>query len=85
MAPDSLGSKDFMAVVVSTDSLDWNLVNKQIGQNPQQDYASRLNTVLANKEIRNVSYEATAKGNMHCKAEAHSHGLIGFVVAIDKH
>ena len=30
MAPDSVGTKDYIAVVVSKDSLDWNLINKQI-------------------------------------------------------
>jgi hypothetical protein len=84
MSPDSLGTKDFIAVVVSKDSLDWNSINKQISQNPQQDYASRLNAVLGNKLIQNVHFDATAKGNMHFKVDANNNHVVACVVAIDK-
>src|SRR5579864_7607586 len=46
MQPDSIGTKDIMAVVVSKDSLNWSSVNAQISQNRTIDYASRLKSAL---------------------------------------
>ncbi len=84
MKPDSIGTKDYMAVVVSKDSLDWNSVNTQLAQNPQQDYASRLNTVLTSKLIRNVHYQANSKGNMQLNVDGTNGGVIACVVEVDK-
>ncbi|HLK27114.1 MAG TPA: C1 family peptidase [Puia sp.] len=84
MVPDSVGTKDYMAVVVSKDSLDWNSLNKQLAQNPQQDYASRLNAVLSSKLIRNVHYQANSKGNMQLNVDGANNGVIACVVEVDK-
>jgi hypothetical protein len=84
MVPDSIGTKDYMAVVVSKDSLDWNSLNQQLSQNPQQDYASRLNAILNGKLIRNVHYQANAKGNMQLKVDGANDGVIACVVEVDK-
>jgi len=81
---DSVGLKDYMAVVVSKDSLDWSSVNDQLSQNPQQDYASRLNAVLAGKLVQGVHFDATAKGNMHFKVSGDSKHAVACVVSIDK-
>ncbi len=84
MTPDSIGTKDYMAVIVSKDSLDWNSLNQQISQNPQQDYAFRLNAILGNKLIQNVHFDANAKGNMHFKTDANNKGVIACIVEVDK-
>jgi papain like protease len=84
MKADSIGNKDFIAVVVSKDSLNWNAINQQISQNPQQDYASRLNSVLTDKLIRSVHFDATAKGNMHFKVDGTGNGAVACIVEIDK-
>ena len=84
MRPDSIGTKDYIAVVVSKDSLDWNAVNRQISQNPQQDYASRLNAALGNQLNSNVHFDASAKGNIHFKVDGGSKGVVACIVAIDK-
>ncbi|MBS1974085.1 MAG: peptidase C1A papain [Bacteroidetes bacterium] len=84
MAPDSIGKKDYMAVVVSKDSLDWNTLNKQLSQNPQQDYGSRLNTILSSNMIHNVRYSANSKGNMQLNVDGANKGVIACVVEVDK-
>ncbi len=84
MKPDSIGTKDYIAIIVSKDTLNWNAVNRQISQNPQQDYAARLNAVFAGKLIRNVHFDASAKGNMHFKVDGDSKGVVACVVEIDK-
>jgi hypothetical protein len=42
MQPDSIGTKDLIAVVVSKDSLNWSALNEKISQNKTGDYAARL-------------------------------------------
>jgi hypothetical protein len=84
MAPDSIGTKDYMAIVVSKDSLSWNAINQQLSQNSQQDYASRLNAVLTSKLIRNVRFDATAKGTMHFKVDGDNNSVVACVVEVDK-
>ncbi|MBS1666216.1 MAG: hypothetical protein JST58_02460 [Bacteroidetes bacterium] len=84
MTPDSIGKKDYMAVIVSKDSLDWNSVNTQLSQNPQQDYASRLNAVLGSKLLRNVHYQNNSKGNMQLNVDGGNNGVIACVVEVDK-
>jgi hypothetical protein len=84
MTPDSLGTKDFIAVVVSKDSLDWYNINQQISRNPGQDYASRLNSVLSGKLIRNVRFQNSSKGTMQFKVEGDNNSVVACVVEIDK-
>ncbi|HLY71296.1 MAG TPA: C1 family peptidase [Puia sp.] len=84
MTTDSIGSKDYIAVVVSKDSLDWNAINRRISQNPEQDYASRLNAALGNKLLQNVHFEATPKGTLHFNIAVNNNRVVGCVVAIDK-
>ncbi|HVM86829.1 MAG TPA: C1 family peptidase [Puia sp.] len=84
MVPDSIGKKDFMAVIVSKDSLDWNSLNTQLSQHPQQDYASRLNNVLSGKFVHNVHYTANTQGNMQLNVDGVNDGVIACVVEIDK-
>jgi hypothetical protein len=84
MMADSIGTKDFMAVVVSKDSLDWNALNKQISQNPGQDYGERLNAALGSRLIQHVHFDAAAKGTMHFKVEGDNKRVVACIIAIDK-
>lgn len=84
MTPDSLGNKDYMAVVVSRDTLDWYNINQQISRNPQQDYASRLNSILSGKLIRNVRFQSSSKGTMQFRVEGDNNSIVACVVEIDK-
>lgn len=84
MQPDSIGTKDYMAVVISKDTLNWYDINKQISQQPQQDYASRLNAVLGNKLIHNVRFQTNSKGNMQFKTEEDNNSIVACIVEVDK-
>ncbi|HLX90800.1 MAG TPA: DUF4384 domain-containing protein, partial [Puia sp.] len=84
MSPDSIGTKDFIAVVVSKDSLNWSQLNRRISENPQQDYGSRVLSALGDRLISNVHFDATAKGNMHFKVDGNTSKAVAFIVAIDK-
>jgi hypothetical protein len=84
MMADSIGSKDYMAVIVSKDSLNWSGINQQLNQNPRQDFASRLNNLLQDQHISAVHYQSSEKGNMQLNTDGPINGVITCVVEVDK-
>jgi hypothetical protein len=84
MLPDSLGTKDIMAVLISRDTLDWYGINKQISRNPGRDFALRLNEILRDKLARNIRLKTTAKGNMQITIETDKNAVVACIVEIDK-
>ena len=64
MMPDSIGTRDVMAVVVSKQPLDWYSLNNEISADPGKDYGARLNAALGSKLVRNIVFKSSAKGNM---------------------
>jgi hypothetical protein len=84
MKADSIGHKDYIAVVISRDSLNWSSLNQQISRDQLQDYGARLNRSLSGKLTREVHFDATAKGNIHFKVEGANNGTVACIVEIDK-
>jgi hypothetical protein len=84
MTPDSIGTKDFLAVIVSRDTLDWFNLNRQISQNTSQDYAVRLNSALSGKMIRNVQFQSSSRGTMQFKTNGAPNSVVTCIVEIDK-
>ena len=84
MTPDSIGTKDEMAVVISKQELDWNAINQQISQNPQTDFGSRLNSVLSSKLIKNVRFGGSDKGTLQFNVNGDENQVVATIVSIDK-
>lgn len=85
MEPDSIGTKDLIAVVISRQPLDWYALNQRISQNPQQDYGQRLNNALGGALNRNIRFATTGKGNMQFAFEGNSDDeVVACVVEINK-
>ena len=84
MTPDSIGTRDEMAVVVSQQPLDWYALNNSMSQNPGRDYATRLNAALGDKLIRNVPFKSSAKGNMQFTLQGDRNGVVATIVEISK-
>jgi len=86
MMPDSIGTRDQMAVVVSKSPLNWYSINNKISQNPGQDYASRLNAALGDLLVKNVKFKSSAKGNMQFTVEGDpgDNGVVATIVEISK-
>ena len=83
MMPDSIGTHDVMAVVVSRQPLDWYGLNKTISANPGQDYAVRVDAALAGRLLKHVDFKSSAKGNMQFTAAAQD-GIVATIVEINK-
>lgn len=82
---DSLGTKDYMGVVVSKEPLDYNALNASINKSTQSTYAGKLNEVISTASIKNVSYSNTNNGGIYFKADAtDKNKIVGCVVEIDK-
>ncbi len=84
LTPDSIGTRDMMAVVVSKKPLDWYRLNQQISQSPSQDYAARLNTALGSQLIKGVRYQNSGKGNMAFSTTGTENDVVACIVEIDK-
>jgi hypothetical protein len=84
MTPDSIGTRDVMAVVVSKEELDWNAINQQISRDPQMDYGTRLNAVLGNRLARNVRFQSSGKGTMQFSAANSGNVAVACIVEVEK-
>lgn len=84
MTPDSIGTRDMIAVVMSKQPLDWSAVNAAISKNPSSDYATRINAALGNNVLRSAQFNATAKGTMNFSGSTDADQVMACIVEIDK-
>ncbi len=84
MTPDSIGTRDMIAVVMSKQPLDWYSVNTAISKNPSSDFATRVNTALGPNLLRNASFSTTAKGTMQFSGNSDPNQVMACVVEIEK-
>ena len=85
MMPDSIGTRDVMAVVVSKQPLDWYSINNTLTANPGQDYAARLNAALSTKLVHHVVFKSSAKGNMQFTVQNdNDKSVVATIVEIDR-
>jgi hypothetical protein len=84
MTPDSIGTRDMMAVVVSKEPLDWYETNRKIGSNPSADYASRVNAALGGQLAQGLRFQSTGKGTISFTAPAGGRQLMAAIVEVTK-
>jgi hypothetical protein len=84
LMPDSIGTRDEMAVVVSRQPLDWFTLNKKISANPRQDFGARINAALGTQLITDVKFKSSAKGNMQFTVEGEKNSVVATIVEISK-
>jgi hypothetical protein len=84
MQADSLGNRDFIAIVVSKDELDYNALNQAISRSSRPDYLGKVNEALQSILIRTSRFNNTGDGRIYFKVDANSNKAVACVVAIDK-
>ena len=84
MEADSIGKKDFIAIVVSKDALDYDALNKTISSSSGGDYLARVNQAVQNVAIRSARFNNTNDGTIYFKVDANDNKAVACVVAIDK-
>jgi hypothetical protein len=83
MMADSVGNRDFMAVVVSKSELPWYQVNQTISSN-KGNYAQAVQQALSQFDIGRLSVSRSDKGNMRFSAPAGDKGVAYAIIEINK-
>ncbi|MBL7744676.1 MAG: peptidase C1A papain [Chitinophagaceae bacterium] len=84
MEPDNVGTRDYIAVVVSKDELDYNSINNSITQAAGSTYAEKVNNALRGILIPSAKFMSTSEGNIYFKVDANSNKAVASIVAFDK-
>jgi C1A family cysteine protease len=82
MVPDQVGNKDYIAVVISKEEIDFNQFNRQLNANRSGDYAARLRQALGNDRITKVDFKPSK--TVAFQAETEGKKAVGMVIEIDK-
>lgn len=85
LSPDAVGTKDYMALIVSKQPLDWFNLNKAISKN-HSNYTQAVSAALASNgtSVGNIKVNSTGNGNMHFTAPATDKGAAYAIVEINK-
>ena len=84
MEADSIGNRDYIAIVVSKDELGYNQLNQAINQSRQSSYQAKVNEALNSIMIGSARFNNTGDGRIYFKVDANSNKAVACVVAIDK-
>ncbi len=84
MEADNIGNKDYIAIVVSKEELDYNEINNAINSSNRSDFAARVNEALQGILIQSARYSNTNDGEVYFKVESNSNKAVACIVAIDK-
>ncbi len=84
MEADAIGNKDYIAIVISRDELNYNELNAAISRSSRPDYAGKVNEALQSILITSASYNNTSDGKIYFKVDANNNKAVACIVAIDK-
>ncbi len=82
MTLDQIGNKDFIAIVVTKDEIDFQELNSRMNRSRQNSYSGKLRDALADQRVSTVNFQA---GNtIAFGAQLNGKNAVGMVVEIDK-
>ena len=82
---DDLGNKDFMAILVSKQPLDYNAINNSINNAQGNNYTEKFNRAIAAISVKNVDFSSGQNNSVYFKTNATDQNqVVGCVVEIDK-
>lgn len=84
LAPDSIGRRDMIAVVVSRKPLDWYRMNTEVSRNPTSDYAGRWTSELSDRLNKSVTFGSNATGTITFSTPPGGNDIVSCMVEIDK-
>ena len=79
---DNIGNKDFMAIIVTKEPIDYAKLNNAINT-AQGDYKSKVTSALNDVAITNVHYNSD-KGRIGFTAESENKNAVASIIEIDK-
>lgn len=82
---DALGNKDFMAIVVSKQPLNYQDLNNQINQAQGNSYTEKFNHALSDMAMKNVHFSSGQNNSIYFKTDvSEKDQVVACVVEIDK-
>jgi C1A family cysteine protease len=84
LTADSIGNKDIIAIVTSTEEQDYNHLNQLINDSKQSTYEGKVNEAMHDQQIRSVRYSDTGDGTIYFKADANDNKVVAAIVTFDK-
>ncbi|HNP99894.1 MAG TPA: peptidase C1, partial [Bacteroidia bacterium] len=85
LLPDSIGQKDFMAVIVTKKPIDYTALNALINKSRQSTYAEKIHEALQGQEISSIQFKGE-RGAAHFTGEtSSSENAVSVILEIDKH
>lgn len=82
---DEIGNKDFMAILVSKQPLDYNAVNTSVNSAQGGSYTEKFNRAIASMAMRNVNFSSGQNNSIYFKTNAgEQNQVVGCVLEIDK-
>jgi hypothetical protein len=84
LTADSVGNRDYIAIVVTKDQLDYKKVNDAISASGQSSYAGKVNEALQSQLGRSVTFNGNNDGTFHFKTGATDNKVVATIVALDK-
>jgi Papain family cysteine protease len=81
---DQTGSKDFMAVVVTKQALDYVKLNAAINASHQGSYQAKLMEALGEQAIKNVRFAASANGIIGFECDTQENQAVAMIIEVDK-
>ncbi len=79
---DAIGNKDYMAIVVTKEAIDYKKLNDAINAG-QGNYSAKVNSALKGIALSNVHYTSD-KGRIGFSAESENKNAVASIIAIDK-
>ena len=84
MEADTVGNRDYIAIVVSKDELDYNDLNNKISTASGSSYAEKVNNAVQSILIPSAKFSNTGDGSIYFKVNANDNKAVASVVAFDK-
>lgn len=85
MTPDSIGSRDMIAVLVSRTELDWYGLQQAINQKPAgMAWPAKVRSAIPRAVARNAGFAVSPKGNIAFSTQASGDEVVYCVVEFDK-
>ena len=84
MEPDTVGTRDYIAIVVSKEELNYVSINNAISRSSAADYAGKVNEALRADLIPSARFSHTNDGQIYFKVDANTNKAVACIVAFDK-
>jgi len=76
MSPDEIGNRDVMAIVISKQQMDFNKLNTAINQAKGKTYAEKVNSILDEEMLTNISYKTGEYVGFETKANGKNFAVL---------